>query len=288
VSADDILPPEIHRHGMTNSFRSGIAHAGFRGTMDMTRIGIFGAAGRMGRAIAQVALETGLEIAGGTDRADSGDLLPGIAITTDPLALAEKSDVLIDFSVPGALSSHLDACVAAKKPVLIGTTGLESVHHGLIDGAARSIPVLQTGNTSLGVNLLAALVEQAASRLGDDWDIEIVEMHHRHKVDAPSGTALLLGEAAARGRGITLADHSERGRDGITGARAQGAIGFAALRGGSVAGDHQVIFAADGERIELGHRAESRVIFARGAVKGAQWLQGQPAGRYDMKGVLGL
>lgn len=254
----------------------------------MTSIGIFGAAGRMGRAIAQIAMEAGLDIAGGTDRSGEGELAPGIAITTDPLALAKKSDVLIDFSVPGALSAHLDACIAANKPVLIGTTGLEAAHHALIDQAARAIPVLQTGNTSLGVNLLAALVERAAAGLGDDWDIEIVEMHHRHKVDAPSGTALLLGEAAARGRDIALAENSERGRDGITGARAKGAIGFAALRGGSVAGDHQVIFATEGERIEIGHRAENRLIFARGAVKGARWLIGQPAGRYDMKGVLGL
>lgn len=242
----------------------------------------------MGRAIAQVAIEAGLEIAGGTDRHGGDDLIPGLAITTDPLALAEKSDVLIDFSVPGALSTHLDACIAAKKPILVGTTGLEAAHHALVDQAARSIPVLQTGNTSLGVNLLAALVERAAAGLDEDWDIEIVEMHHRHKIDAPSGTALMLGEAAARGRGITLADHSERGRDGITGARARGSIGFAALRGGSVPGDHQVIFAAEGERIEIGHRAENRVIFARGAVKGARWLIGQPIGRYDMKGVLGL
>lgn len=254
----------------------------------MSRIGIFGAAGRMGRAIAQIAIEAGLDIAGGTDRAGSGEIAPGIAITDDALALAEKSDVLIDFSVPGALSTHLDACIAAKKPILVGTTGLEPVHHALIDEAAKQIPVLQTGNTSLGVNLLAALVEQAAASLGDDWDVEIVEMHHRHKVDAPSGTALMLGEAAARGRGIALADHKESGRDGITGARAKGAIGFAALRGGSVPGDHQVMFAAEGERIEIGHRAENRIIFARGAVKGAQWLVGRPVGRYDMKGVLGL
>ena len=254
----------------------------------MTKIGIFGAAGRMGRAIAQVAVEAGLEIAGGTDREGSGELLAGLAISSDPIELAHRSDVLIDFSVPAALSAHLDACIAAGKPLLIGTTGLEPAHHALIDEAAKVIPVLQTGNTSLGVNLLAALVQQAASRLGDDWDIEIVEMHHRHKVDAPSGTALLLGEAAARGRDIALADHSERGRDGITGARAQGAIGFAALRGGSVAGDHQVIFAADGERIEIGHRAESRIIFARGAVRAAYWLQDQPTGRYDMKDVLDL
>ncbi|CAM8654759.1 DapB Dihydrodipicolinate reductase [Sphingobium cupriresistens] len=254
----------------------------------MTTIGIFGAAGRMGRAIAQAAVDAGLGIAGGTDRDPAGEIAPGIAMTADPLALAQASEVLIDFSAPGALGAQLDACIAARKPVLIGTTGLEAVHHALIDEAAVHIAVLQTGNTSLGVNLLAALVEQAAAGLGDDWDIEIVEMHHRHKVDAPSGTALLLGEAAARGRGIALAQHSERGRDGITGARAKGAIGFAALRGGSVAGDHQVIFAAEGERIEIGHRAENRTIFARGAVKAARWLVGQPAGRYDMKGVLGL
>ncbi len=254
----------------------------------MTSIGIFGAAGRMGRAIAQAAAEAGLTVAGGTDRHGSGELAPGVAITSDPLALAQAADVLIDFSVPAALSANLDACIAANKPILIGTTGLESEHHALINQAATRIPVLQTGNTSLGVNLLAALVEKAAASLGDDWDIEIVEMHHRHKVDAPSGTALLLGEAAAKGRGIALADHSERGRDGITGARAKGAIGFAALRGGSVAGDHQVILATEGERIELGHRAENRSIFARGAIKGANWLAGQPVGRYDMKGVLGL
>lgn len=254
----------------------------------MTSIGIFGAAGRMGRAIAQAAAEAGLTVAGGTDRDGSGELAPGVAIISDPQALAQAADVLIDFSVPAALAANLDACIAANKPLLIGTTGLEGEHHALIDQAAARIPVLQTGNTSLGVNLLAALVEKAAASLGDDWDIEIVEMHHRHKVDAPSGTALLLGEAAAKGRGIALADHSERGRDGITGARAKGAIGFAALRGGSVAGDHQVILATEGERIELGHRAENRSIFARGAIKGASWLAGQPVGRYDMKGVLGL
>lgn len=254
----------------------------------MIRIGIFGAGGRMGRAIATALDDAGLALAGGTDRQAGGELCPGVVIGADPLALARDSDVLIDFSAPSALASHLDACVATQRPLLIGTTGLEPAHHQLIDAAARDIPVLQTGNTSLGINLLAALVEQAAAGLGEDWDIEIVEMHHRHKVDAPSGTALLLGEAAARGRGVTLADHSERGRDGITGARRPGAIGFAALRGGSVAGDHQVIFATEGERIEIGHRAENRMIFARGAVKGAQWLAHQPPGRYDMKAVLGL
>jgi 4-hydroxy-tetrahydrodipicolinate reductase len=141
---------------------------------------------------------------------------------------------------------------------------------------------------SLGVNLLAHLVSEAAARLGEDWDIEIVEMHHRHKVDAPSGTALLLGEAAAAGRGVDLARVSDRGRDGITGARTVGDIGFAALRGGSVAGDHMVVLAAEGERIELGHRAETRAIFARGAIRAALWLHGRPAGRYTMNDVLGI
>lgn len=251
-------------------------------------IGIFGAAGRMGRVIADEIAARGLSLAGGTDRAGSGTLADGRAIGTDAAQLAADSDVLIDFSSPAALAANLDACIAAGRAVLIGTTGLETEHHALIDAAATKIAILQTGNTSLGVNLLAALVRDAASRLGPDWDIEIVEMHHRHKVDAPSGTALLLGEAAAAGRNIRLADHSERGRDGVTGARAPGAIGFASLRGGSVAGDHQVIFATDQERIEIGHRAENRTIFARGAVTGALWLAGQAPGRYVMSDVLGL
>lgn len=230
----------------------------------------------MGQALVAAIAEAGHSHAGGADQGD------------DVAALVAGSDVLVDFSSPVALQATLDACVAAGKPVVVGTTGLEDAHHAAIDRAAEHIAVLQTGNTSLGVNMLAALVEQAAGRLGEDWDIEIVEMHHRHKVDAPSGTAKLLGEAAARGRGIDLAAHSESGRDGITGARARGAIGFAALRGGSVAGDHMVIFASDEERIELTHRAESRMIFARGAVKAAGWLVGQNAGRYGMDGVLGL
>ncbi|CAN5151668.1 4-hydroxy-tetrahydrodipicolinate reductase [soil metagenome] len=254
----------------------------------MTGIGIFGAAGRMGRVIADETLARGLTLAGGTDRDGSGALADGRAIGTDGAALAAASDVLIDFSSPAVLPTSRAACVAAGKPLLIGTTGLEAQHHALIDEAAKTIPILQTGNTSLGVNLIAALVRDAAARLGPDWDIEIVEMHHRHKVDAPSGTALLLGEAAAAGRNIDLATHSERGRDGVTGARTEGHIGFASLRGGSVAGDHQVIFAADQERIEIGHRAESRTIFARGAVTAALWLVGKTPGRYTMADVLGL
>jgi len=255
----------------------------------MSAIGIFGARGRMGQAIAQVAAEQSIAVVGGTDAQGGGTIgANDTPITTDPTALAATADILIDFSSPAALQANLDACVAASKPLVIGTTGLEAAHHAAIDAAARSIPVLQTGNTSLGVNLLAALVREAAGRLGEDWDIEIVEMHHRHKVDAPSGTALLLGQAAADGRGIDLASHSARGRDGITGARKAGDIGFAALRGGSVAGDHMVVLAAEGERIELGHRAEGRIVFARGAIKAAQWLIGQERGRYTMADVLGL
>jgi len=242
----------------------------------MSNLGIIGSGGRMGRAIAQAIDEAGHTLAGGIDR--DGD--------AGPLALA--SDVMIDFSSPAALEANLDAAVAAGIPILVGTTGLEERHHFLIDDAALSIPVLQTGNTSLGVNMLAYLVEEAAKRLGEDWDIEIVETHHRMKVDAPSGTALLLGEAAARGRAVALGDVAVRGRDGITGAREAGAIGFAALRGGSVAGDHTVHFLADHERIALSHLAENRGIFARGAVKGALWLIGQAPGRYGMREVLGL
>ncbi|MBC2651484.1 4-hydroxy-tetrahydrodipicolinate reductase [Novosphingobium aerophilum] len=242
----------------------------------MARIGIIGSAGRMGKALIEAIAAAGEDLAGGIDKGG------------DPLALARSSDVLIDFSSPHALEANLDAAVAAGVPILVGTTGLEERHHFLCDDAAERIAVLQTGNTSLGVNMLAHLVREAASRLGEDWDIEIVETHHRMKVDAPSGTALLLGEAAAEGRMIALADHSERGRDGITGARERGTIGFASLRGGSVAGDHTVHFLADNERIALSHLAENRAIFARGAVRAAQWLIGRGAGRYRMPEVLGL
>lgn len=242
----------------------------------MTAIGIFGSAGRMGRAIATTLTDHGATLAGGIDAGG------------DPHALAAISDVLVDFSIPAALPANLAAARASGTPILIGTTGLTSVHHAQIDEAAGEIAVLQTGNTSLGVTLLARLVREAAARLGTDWDIEIVEMHHRAKVDAPSGTALLLGEAAAAGRGATLADAAVIGRAGLNGDRAEGTIGIAALRGGSVAGDHQVIFAGNGERIEIGHRAEDRAIFANGAIKAALWLVDRPAGRYAMSDVLGV
>ena len=231
----------------------------------MTAITIFGAGGRMGRAIAEI-----------------------VAAREDVTIVPEGADVFVDFSAPAALESNLFAAKAASKPILIGTTGLTDAQQRLIDEAAAKIAVLQAANTSLGVNLLAHLVREAAARLGPEWDIEIVEMHHRHKADAPSGTALLLGRAAAEARGVNLEEVSDRGRDGITGPRQEGRIGFAALRGGSVAGEHQVIFAGEGERLELGHRAESRSIFAHGAVQAALWLKNKPAGRYSMADMLAL
>jgi 4-hydroxy-tetrahydrodipicolinate reductase len=242
----------------------------------MTRIGIIGSEGRMGRALVEAIAAAGHDLAGGVDQGG------------DPAALAAAADVLVDFSSPDALEATLDAVTAAGKPIVVGTTGLRERHHWLIDQAADRVAILQTGNTSLGVTMLAHLVREAAARLGEDWDIEIVETHHRLKVDAPSGTALLLGEAAADGRGVGLGQVAVRGRDGITGARGDGAIGFASLRGGSVAGDHAVLFLGPDERIELAHRAETRAIFARGAVRAAQWLLGKPAGRYTMAEVLGL
>ncbi|TCM18943.1 dihydrodipicolinate reductase [Novosphingobium sp. PhB165] len=241
----------------------------------MARIGIIGSEGRMGRAIAEAIAAAGEEFVGGVDR--DGDVA----------ALAAHSDVLIDFSSPVALEANLDAAVDAGIPIVVGTTGLEERHHWLIDSAAQHIPVLQTGNTSLGVTLLAHLVREAASKLAEDWDIEIVETHHRMKVDAPSGTALLLGDAAAKGREVSLSN-AARARDGITGKREAGTIGFAALRGGSVAGDHTVHFLADGERLSFSHLAENRTIFAKGAVKAAQWLKDKHAGRYTMPEVLDL
>ena len=246
----------------------------------MQQIGIYGSKGRMGQTIVMAIVEANAGFAGGVDQGD------------DAQALAQMSDVLVDFSAPDALEGHLDACVAAGKPLIVGTTGLKERHHFLIDHAAEHIAVLQTGNTSLGVNMLAALVAQAAARLDEDWDIEIAEMHHRHKVDAPSGTALLLGQAAADARGVDAQKDSERERaniqGGMTGPRKRGAIGYASLRGGSVAGDHSVIFAGEHERIELTHRAENRNVFAGGAIRAALWLIGKPAGRYEMKDVLGL
>ena len=242
----------------------------------MARIGIIGSEGRMGRAIAALIENTDHALAGGVDRVG------------DPARLADASDALIDFSTPPALAASLHAAIGAGIPLVIGTTGLGEDEHRAIDEAARVVPILQTGNTSLGVTLLAHLVEEATRRLGPDWDVEIVDMHHRMKVDAPSGTALLLGEAAARGRAITLDRNRESGRDGHTGQRGDGTIGFAALRGGTVAGEHTVYLAGQQERIALAHLAEDRAIFARGAIRAAEWLIGRAPGRYTMNDVLEL
>ena len=249
------------------------------------RIGIIGATGRMGRAIDNAAATQGAIVAGGINRqgAVHGDY-------ADAASLARASDVLVDFSTPQVLPDSLAAARAAGTPIVIGTTGLTREDHGLIDEAARDVAVLQTANTSLGLNVLRKLVEQAARALGPDWDIEIVEMHHRHKLDTPSGSALLLGASANVGRGAassTELNRFDRMQEGPH-PREEGGIYYASLRGGSVAGDHQVIFATDGERIELGHRAENRGIFATGAVKAARWLAGKPAGRYTMADVLGF
>jgi 4-hydroxy-tetrahydrodipicolinate reductase len=266
-------------------------------TKAITRIGVLGAGGRMGQAIiAGIAANPQLALAGAIERAGHDSVgrplgapfAPTLTIGSNPGALAHVSDVLVDFTTPAALAATLDAACDGKTALVIGTTGLEPQHHAMIDRAARTIAVLQAANTSVGVTLLARLVALAAATLGPDWDIEIAELHHRHKVDAPSGTALALGAAAAVGRGVDLATVSDRGRDGMTGARVAGHIGFASLRGGSAAGDHSVLFAGDGERIELRHVAENREIFARGALRAAAWLAGRPAGRYAMDDVLEL
>lgn len=228
------------------------------------RISLIAPDGRMGKAIAAAVADDA-----------------GFAIDQD------HGDVLVDFSAPVALRASLDRAVSAGVPILVGTTGLVDEHHQAIAEAAKHVAVLHAPNTSLGIGLLRALVEQAAARLGPDWDIEILEMHHRAKVDAPSGTALLLGQAAAQGRGETLPVLGRFDRFAEPHAREAGTIGFASLRGGSVAGEHVVIFAADGERIELGHRADSRMIFARGALAGARFLTAKPAGLYAMQDVIG-
>jgi len=215
-----------------------------------------------------------------------GQAIAAAAADNPEFAIDEDhGDVLVDFSAPSALQASLDRAVAANIPILVGTTGLDDFATRRIDAAAKDIAVLRAANTSLGVALLADLVERAASVLGPDWDVEIVEMHHRLKGDAPSGTALALGDAAARGRGTKM--KAERGRDGNNLKREEGAIGFASLRGGTVAGDHDVVFAGPEERLILSHRAENRMIFARGALAAAKFLVGKPAGVYSMRDVVG-
>jgi 4-hydroxy-tetrahydrodipicolinate reductase len=264
------------------------------------RLAIAGAAGRMGRVLARIVHETpGAELAGGLEPkgspqvgADMGELAGlgklGIAIGDDPLALFTKIDGIIDFTIPAASLALAEISAQARIVHVIGTTGIDEAGEAKIRAAARHARIVKSGNMSLGVNLLAAVVRKVAAALGEDFDIEVLEMHHRHKIDAPSGTALLLGKAAAEGRGIDLGQHWIRSRDGHTGPRPPGDIGFATLRGGSVVGDHTVMFAGPAERIELSHRAESRDIFARGAVKAALWAGDKKPGLYSMTDVLGL
>jgi 4-hydroxy-tetrahydrodipicolinate reductase len=211
-----------------------------------------------------------------------------VIVTDDLLAVIVKAQAVIDFTAPAATLAHAQLTAQARCVHVIGTTGLSESDIAALDAAARHAVIVRAGNMSLGVNLLTRLTQQIAHALDEDFDIEIVEAHHRHKVDAPSGTALMLGEAAAKGRGVTLSDVTDSGRDGITGARRRGDIGFSAIRGGDIVGEHDVIFAAAGERIILRHVATDRAIFARGALKAALWGQGKAPGHYDMMDVLGL
>ena len=248
---------------------------------------------RLIQADAGLTLVGGLEAANspalGSDLGTLAGMAPlGITASCDYLEQLSQADGVIDFTVPAASVELAAAAAQARMVHVIGTTGFDDEQEAAISAAARHATIIKSGNMSLGVNLLANLVEQAAARLGDEWDIEILDMHHRHKVDAPSGTALLLGQAAAKGRNIPLEEHKQSGRDGITGARAPGSIGFAALRGGSVIGDHEVILATDSEQIRLTHRAENRDIFARGALRAVQWGAGEKPGLYSMQDVLGL
>ena len=268
--------------------------------MSDMRLVICGASGRMGRSlVAAVAATPGAVVAGALVRPgspflgrDAGELAGigpiGVALSDDPLAALVNADGVIDFTTPAASVEVAGLAAQARVVHVIGTTGLSAEDEAAIEAAARHATIVKSGNMSLGVNLLAALVRKAAAALDENFDIEVLEMHHRHKVDAPSGTALLLGNAAAEGRGIPLAEHSVRVRDGHTGPRPAGAIGFATLRGGSVVGEHTVMLAGEGERIELTHRAESRSIFARGAVKAALWARGRKPGLFSMVDVLGL
>ena len=268
--------------------------------MAEVRIGVIGVAGRVGRMlVADIAASEGCALCGGVARPgsaaigrDLGELAGlsrlGLAVSDDAEALLRASDVAIEFTAPAATAEHAALAARLGKPLVIGTTGLHGAADEAVRDAARRIPIVWAANTSLGINLLLGLVAQAASRLGPDWDIEIMEMHHRHKVDAPSGTALALGRAAAAARGANFDTAAVRGRDGITGPRPSGAIGFAALRGGDNIGEHHVIFAATGEQLELTHRATDRGIYAKGAVRAALWLVGKPPGLYGMREVLGL
>jgi 4-hydroxy-tetrahydrodipicolinate reductase len=268
--------------------------------MSKMRVVIAGASGRMGRSLIHaVGTSKDLVLAGAVDAPDSavigrdaGELAGlgsiGVKVVSDVAPLLTAADGLIEFAVPAATLAFAELTAAARLVHVIGTTGHSAAEEAVIAKAAKRATVVKSGNMSLGVNLLVALVQRVAKTLNEDYDVEIVEMHHNKKVDAPSGTALMLGRAAAAGRGIDLVPHSVRGRDGMTGARRAGDIGFAALRGGTVIGEHSVIFAGPAERVELTHRAEDRMIFARGALHAALWARDKDPGLYSMADVLGL
>ena len=264
------------------------------------RVVIAGAGGRMGRTLIHaVAATKGVTLAGAVDAPDTavigrdaGELAGlgknGVSVVADAASVLRSADALIEFTIPAATLVLAELAANAGLVHVIGTTGHSAEEEAVIAKAASRSTIVKSGNMSLGVNLLAALVKRVAKTLNDDYDIEIVEMHHNKKIDAPSGTALMLGRAAAQGRGIDLAQHSVRGRAGVTGARCVGDIGFASLRGGTVVGEHAVIFAGPAERVELTHRAEDRMIFARGALHAALWARGKRPGLYSMADVLGL
>ena len=273
-----------------------VAIAGAGGRMGAANIRAVVAArgARLHSAISGISLHSAFDRPGsdaiGKDAGVFAGLEPlGVVITDNIDAALAGADAIIDFTAPAASVALARRAAEAGLVLVVGTTGCRAEDDAAIrEAGTQGARIVKAGNFSLGVNLLQGLVKQAARILGEDFDIEIVEMHHNKKVDAPSGTALMLGQAAAKGRGITLDDHAIRGRDGLTGPRPKGDIGFAALRGGTVVGDHTVILAGEAERIELTHRAESRTIFANGAVRAALWAAGQPAGFYDMADVLGF
>ena len=268
--------------------------------MEKPGIVITGASGRMGQMLARLVLDSDqMRLVGAVDRPGSawigrdlgeamGGAPLGITVTDDAVEAIAGAQAVIDFTSPAATVAFAELAAQARAVHVIGTTGLEPADLAKIKAAARHAPIIRAGNMSLGVNLLVGLTRKVAAALGEDWDIEVVEAHHNRKVDAPSGTALMLGEAAAEGRGHNLDDLRTPAREGITGARQAGSIGFSAIRGGDIVGEHDVIFATAGERVILRHVATDRAIFARGALRAALWGQDKGPGEYDMADVLGL
>ncbi|MFK7839082.1 MAG: 4-hydroxy-tetrahydrodipicolinate reductase [Bdellovibrionales bacterium] len=255
------------------------------------KIGITGCTGRVGRILIeelQSDIWQGLELAGGHTRTPEKIKINNTFITNDCEELFKQSDTVIDFTLPAALPQHLEYASKHGKNLIIGTTGIDEAGEKAIQDAAKDTTIIYAANMSLGVNLLLALVEKAAASLNDEWDIEIFESHHKHKIDAPSGTALAIGKAAAQGRNVKLDDVKVSARDGITGERQKGSIGFSIARGGDVVGEHTAFFYGAGERIEISHLARDRALFARGALHAAKWCENKPPGLYSMKDVLGL